>query len=329
LLKRFISFLLPFVGLILFLYIVNGIGIGQLLEALSVVDPKQLWVFPAFVVFYHLVRGLRWQMLIRTAGFDYPYAKCIRLWSIGFFASSVTPGKVGDALRAYYLSRDTGHNFGTCLATVFADRVMDLVTILVGGLITTIIFSIYYVKIPSVWGIAAGVAGIVAMFLILTNRSIMRRVVGPLAKALVPDTYVEELREHFHSFYDALARYKKNPGQTALAYLTALVFWWSVVMMATAVTKILGIPVSPGYVLLIMPMLTLAEFLPISISGLGTRDAVAVYVFSVVGVASAQAVSFSILYLILGTYVTALVGFAMWLFRPRLARQDRAGGTSR
>ena len=46
-------------------------------------------------------------------------------------------------MRAYYLGKETGRNFGECLATVFADRIMDLVTILVAGLITTIIFSAF------------------------------------------------------------------------------------------------------------------------------------------------------------------------------------------
>ena len=111
--KRLISFLLPFVGLVLFLYIVNGIGIGQLAEVFEDIDPKSLLVFPAFVVFYHLVRGLRWQMLIRIGGMDYPYAKCIRLWSVGFFASSVTPGKVGTRCVRTTLARRPGITLGS------------------------------------------------------------------------------------------------------------------------------------------------------------------------------------------------------------------------
>ena len=58
------------------------------------------------------------------------------------------------------------------------------------------------------------------------------------------------------------------------------------------------------------------ELIPISVSGLGTRDAAVIYFFSLVGVSSAAAVSFSIGYLIVGTYLTAVVGFFIWLRHP-------------
>lgn len=78
----------------------------------------------------------------------------------------------------------------------------------------------------------------------------------------------------------------------------------------------LGVPVRFGYVLLIMPIVTLVELVPVSVSGLGTRDAVVIYFFSFVGVGSAQAVGFSVAYVLIGTYLTALAGFLFWLRRP-------------
>ena len=41
-----------------------------------------------------------------------------------------------------------------------------------------------------------------------------------------------------------------------------------------------------------------------------------IYFFSVVGATSAAAVSFSIAYLIVGTYLTAMVGFVLWIRHP-------------
>jgi hypothetical protein len=65
-----------------------------------------------------------------------------------------------------------------------------------------------------------------------------------------------------------------------------------------------------------MPMVTLVEIIPVSVSGIGTREATVIFFFSAVGIGSAQAVAFSVGYLIAGTYLTALAGFIAWLANP-------------
>jgi uncharacterized membrane protein YbhN (UPF0104 family) len=89
-----------------------------------------------------------------------------------------------------------------------------------------------------------------------------------------------------------------------------------VFLLAWYVTQAFGIDVDLAYVCLIMPVITLVELLPISVSGLGTRDAAAIYFFSVVGVSSASAVGFSIGYLLIGNYLLAMAGLILWIRRP-------------
>jgi uncharacterized protein (TIRG00374 family) len=267
------------------------------------------------------VRGLRWQWIMGTIGIKYSLWRSSIVWSVGAFAAAVTPGKVGDAVRAVYLSRDTGRNFGECFLTVFIDRLLDLVTILVAGVITTLIFSYYYIKLPSVWLVILFVLGILFVLYMLMHRNLMRRLIGPLFRALAPDKYREELTTHFHSFYDSLGVYAREWKKTLIAAVLTLMFWTGVVMLAYTVTWVLGIDVSLRFVFLIMPVVTFVELIPISISGLGTRDATAIYFFSVVGGAGVEAAGFSIMYLLMGTYLTASVGFVAWLLKPAALRE--------
>jgi len=69
---------------------------------------------------------------------------------------------------------------------------------------------------------------------------------------------------------------------------------------------------------------TLVELIPFSIAGLGTRDATVIYFFGIVGANAAQAVGFSLVYLLIGTYLTALAGFILWLRHPVRWRQAQA-----
>jgi hypothetical protein len=86
--------------------------------------------------------------------------------------------------------------------------------------------------------------------------------------------------------------------------------------LAVYIARILSLPVRAGYIVLIMPVVTLVELIPFSIAGLGTREATVIYFFSVVGAGAADAVGFSIVYVLIGTYLTALVGFFLWLKHP-------------
>ena len=314
--KKWVSLLLPLVGLAIFVWIVRGAGVERIVKTFREIDPVRLLVFPLFTVFIVWIRGLRWWLLLRGAGIGYSRWRSSLVWAIGFFAAAITPGKVGDAVRALYVSRETGRGLGSSFLTVFVDRLMDLVTVLVFGLITIVIFSYVYTDMPSIWVIVTASVGLLGLLYLVLHRDLMRKLLGPLFRALTPAKYRPQLTAEVHGFYDALGLYRKQRAATIAAGFLTLLFWAGVVLLAFTVTWVLRIDVSLGYVALMMPMVTLVEIIPISVSGIGTREAAVVFFFSAVNIGNAEAVAFSITYLIVGTYFTALVGFVAWLLNP-------------
>jgi uncharacterized protein (TIRG00374 family) len=228
----------------------------------------------------------------------------------------VTPGKAGDAVRALYLRSDSGRPLGEALLTVFVDRLWDLGFILAGGAVTALIFSQRYIQIPSAPLFAFGAVAIALAAAVATNRRWMRALLKPAFSVLGPARYRDDLSTSFHAFYDALRVYGASPRRSAVMAAMTLACWALIFLLAVYTSVLLSIPVSPGYIVLMMPIVTLVELIPFSISGLGTRDATVIYFFSVVGVGSAEAVGFSIVYVVIGTYLTALVGFALWMRHP-------------
>jgi len=314
--RKWISLLLPLVGLAIFVWIVRGAGVSRILETYRQIDARRLAIFPLFTVFILAVRGYRWWLLLRLVGIPYSRWRSTVVWAIGFFAASITPGKVGDAVRALYVSRETGRGFGESFLTVFMDRLMDLVTVLVFGVVTIFIFSSRYTDMPSFWVIIAASLALLALVYLVLHRGLMRKLAGPVFRILTPTKYRSQLSAEVQGFYDALGLYARHWKVTAFAALLTLVFWVGVVVLAFTVVRTLGVDVSFGYVALIMPMVTLVEIIPVSVSGIGTREATVIFFFSAVGIGSAQAVAFSVGYLIAGTYLTALAGFIAWLANP-------------
>ncbi|MDH3215931.1 MAG: flippase-like domain-containing protein [Candidatus Krumholzibacteria bacterium] len=319
--KRWISLLLPLIGVAIFAWIIRGIGVNNLIDTFRHVEAKKLLTFPVFTLFILLMRGLRWQYVMGLIGIRYSLWRSSVVWSIGFFAASVTPAKVGDALRAYYLSRDSDRSLAESFLTVVIDRLMDLITMLVLGVVAVFFFSYYYIDLPSAWVVVVGTVIMFGLIYLGFHRELVRRLGGPLFRVLIPAKYQEELGAHFDSFYDSLAIYIRQWKKTLLGFGFTLLFWVGVALLAYTVADIMDINVPFRYLCLMLPVMTLVEILPISIAGLGTRDAAVIYLFSIIGVSSTQALGFSLLFMLAGTYLLALFGFVAWLCKPAKLRQ--------
>ena len=61
--------------------------------------------------------------------------------------------------------------------------------------------------------------------------------------------------------------------------------------------------------------MVITNLLPISVSGLGTRDAILIYYFSMYGVESELAISLSFL-LLVNVFIQALAGSLLFIFMP-------------
>ncbi len=289
---------------------------GEIAATFRDVNPIHLVAFPLIVVAIIAIRGFRWQYLMKLIGMRYSMWRSAVVWSIGFAASSVTPAKVGDAIRAVYTNQETGRNFGECFLTVFIDRLMDLVTVVLYLIVAIVLFSVYYMQIPSIWLIFLATLGFFVLLWVIMNKNLMKKMIRPVFNSLFPKKHKEAMSISFNSFYDSLGVYVKEWKGTLNAFILTLVYWLMVFGMAWYVAFVLGLKVGVAYIFIIMPMVTLVELIPISVAGLGTREATVIYFFSIVGISNAQAVGFSLTYLIMGTYLTSLMGFIFWLRNP-------------
>jgi uncharacterized membrane protein YbhN (UPF0104 family) len=72
------------------------------------------------------VKVVRWGVLLRTRGIAYPLRQAWTSFLASSYAGMLTPGRVGDALRAQYLRHDLGVPYAEGLASVAMDRICDL-----------------------------------------------------------------------------------------------------------------------------------------------------------------------------------------------------------
>jgi glycosyltransferase 2 family protein len=159
----------------------------------------------AFAIYYFSfgIRSWRWRLLLQNAG--YTRANGVHLpglWRlaeiiyVSFFANSIVPAKLGDVYRAYLLGQDTHVPTTRSLGTVVAERMLDLVILLL-LFILAIMVSLHRnlpaqlrLSLELIFGIV--IVGIVCLFILSKFRESVAR--------LVPIRF----REHYYHLQEGV-----------------------------------------------------------------------------------------------------------------------------
>lgn len=78
-----------------------------------------------------LLRALRWRVMLREVQPGIHVSSLLRATLVSFTISGLIPGRVGEVAKPYFLSRWERLPFGSLLASVVAERGMDLIAIFI------------------------------------------------------------------------------------------------------------------------------------------------------------------------------------------------------
>lgn len=192
------------------------------------INPAKTWaaigaaslpLFLAAFLAYYLsfpLRALRWRLLLENAGFTPSNGvqlpglwKLTEIVYISFFANAVVPAKLGDLYRAYLLRQDIGVSTARGFGTVLAERLLDLIVLLL-LFVSAIIISLH-ANLPAQLHVGLFVTlglvivGIVGLFLLRLFRQQIARIIPA------------RLRGHYTNFQEGtLGSFQRLPLLAAL-----------------------------------------------------------------------------------------------------------------
>lgn len=110
-------------------YAFKGVKLSELTDALMSVH--YLYLIPAafFVLISYLLRAMRWRYLVSHVKKDVKTADLFSPLMVGFMANML-PARAGEFIRAYLLSKKERISFSSAFATIFIERLFDLVMLL-------------------------------------------------------------------------------------------------------------------------------------------------------------------------------------------------------
>jgi hypothetical protein len=304
---RRIKKIFPFIGLALFAYLLIKLDLREIIR--QVIQTDKLYLFVAFfmIIFLLLFQTLKWHVLARKQKILIPFKESFKINLMSDFYGLVTPGKLGTVMRAEYLKKYA--EVGKGLSNFTIDKVLDLVSlfslaILLGFFILreklNLVIMNYLIVLFFV---------LIVIFLIFYNKKRSKSILRVIYKRVLPKRLKEKAKGAFESFYEDLPKKRHLIWIFLINFTTWVINYGIVYFIALS----LGININFLYFIAIYPIATLVAQIPITISGLGTREATLIGLFGLFGITATKVFSMSLIGLFMMAIFPALIAIPLIL----------------
>ena len=253
-------------------FIISKTGADKVISALKGINPLAFLLAVSIYIFAIYISSVRWQLLLHE-GFE--LRKLFSLYFIGSFFNHLLPGIIGgDAVKAYYLYKDTGKG-APAIASVFMDRYVGFTALMFVGL-TAFPFGLNYFKGSYIeW-----ILPLLVLLFVLGSFIIFGLKAGRRIRFL-------------SGFYDYFSLYQGKKTVLLKTFFLSLIVQVVIVFAVYVLSRglRLDIPLLPLFIF--VPIISTISSVPISISGLGVREASFVLLFGSLGIKPAQATAVS------------------------------------
>lgn len=304
-------------GIILFIIILTRLDFGRIENQLIHFKWAWLSVYTLSMILMLLFKVLRWRTALSRQGINYSISKVFAINAITSFWGIVTPGRLGELGKVIFLQKDN-YSFAKSSVSIIIDRLYDITILILLG-----IFSlIYFISLlnPNI-GIFITVFGFIIGILILIYffKKGLWELLKKVVKFLLSVERYKEVTNKWNIFKSDFGIVFPSTIIPMLFYsiLTYLCYYVQIYMVALG----FGVNISFIYLGLCSSLAALISLIPISIGGLGTREAVFIFLLSKVSVSSETAVLISFIdssvFAVIITGLLALISHFLLKFKFR------------
>lgn len=261
--------------------------------------------------------SLRWQSLLRVQEIALSLRDTVRLTMIGHFFNAFLPGSTGgDFARIYYASRVAPNQKAAAALSVVYDRFVGVIVLLLIG--CSLCLPLY-----PIFSQSALVREILLFFLLIAAGILLFALLAWLLPSLLrwrPFWLMERhapLHRLLEELSHALLRFTADRSSTARAALFSVGAHSTTFGFAWCVATALHLPIPFWILAAMLAVVSVLDAIPISISGLGVREGLLVLFFQPLGLTSAQAVTFSLLFFGTMLFWSFAGGIVYWQHRAK------------
>lgn len=303
-----VKLILPFIGLIILVYIFYTLDIHKIITAFLSIEPAFVVYALLLTVPLLLIRNTMWQIILKeqkiTVGFFYS----LKIYLIGVFYGSISPGYYGQLMRVPYLKEKTNEPFGKLFINTIIETFIhsfSLFGMMIIGALMVIGTIPELLPITSIWVICFA---LLAVFFTKKNRG--EKFFRIIITYLIPKKIKPHLNAFVDTFYSDFPRFKTM----IIPYILGAITWIIVFSQEYMIVLGLGLQIPYFEFLVLFPIANTAGFIPITFGGLGTRELTAIFLFTTLfTVAKEQILVLSLVGFIVTDLFLGFIGFLLSL----------------
>lgn len=264
---------------------------------LASLHPRWGYLFPAALctVPALALRGRKWLLLLRGLMPEVSYAQALRSYAGGLSFGLITPGRVGELSRGWYLPQAAGRGWRIA-GLLLIDNWLDFLAVLAWSCLG--------------WALHFGVKGLalgIAAWALLAPVRAWLRLAARVASRLPAWRGARDVAGQGLAAGETVAG-KDWRAAWATAFAAFGFDWLQAALLMAFLTP--EVP-APWRLAGIMAMVTLANSFQVTLAGLGVREGLAMLLLAREGVGPETAVAAAFLQTCLGQFLPALAGLAV------------------
>ncbi|MBB4133352.1 hypothetical protein GGR62_004183 [Xanthomonas campestris] len=257
-------------------------------------------------------RACRWNLVLGSFGTRLSWRELISIYGSSLFLGLVSPAKIGEVSRAWWV-KDRVPGLHIAAFSVAFDRALDIppMFILV-SLFGALALAPEESQALNMFRLSLVMLSLMIIFL-LFRQEYFSNLVGRMTRKIV-GRLVSENGERSQST-------RMPPPVVAKAVALSVVSQCLAVVQMYCFARCVRIDVDPVTLYAVVSIATMVSWLPITIAGMGTREAAVVAALSGIGIAAEQSVGFALVWLL--NFFVMLLAFGS-IFMIRTATSTKA-----
>ena len=284
----------------IFYLIFTKIDFYSVIDVLSHANIFYLLIALLLLFVIILITAKRWQTILETIGYNFRYKECFNLIMAALPLTSITPSKSGDVIKAYYLKDKVPAS--KTIGSVITERMFDVFTLIVFSLIGMTFCKKYE---------SAGVAFVILVCIIAIF--LLARA-GFDFRLPIKSSWYEKIQNLILS----TKLLTKDRKAFSIIFSYSILIWFISIVQTITFFAALGINVPLVFAMANVPIAIFIGLIPVTLGGMGTRDAAIIFLFS--GYASpSELLGVGILFSIFRYWLLSLLGIP---FMKKLIRES-------
>ncbi|MEW6063429.1 MAG: lysylphosphatidylglycerol synthase transmembrane domain-containing protein [Nanoarchaeota archaeon] len=303
--------IIPVIGILIFIFLLYKIGIKNILSSLISGNLFYLFIAALFVPITIFLQAFKWDVILRKQKINIPFSTVLKLQLISIFYGFLTPGRIGSFVRIFYVKEHAKKRLSESMSNVILDKALDFFMVFLFAIFGSMLLGNYLLNnLTYVIGIIFIAFILCILFFLKKERSAF--VLRFVHKLLIPNKFKKDAKESFYLFYKDML----NAKDLVFPFVFALLTWFFIYTQMYVFAKAYSIDIGYFYVIAVFSISVVVGLIPITISGLGTRELTLVALFSIFAVNADVVMAMSIVGMFVTNVIPSLAGWYFTLKKP-------------